>query len=124
MPVIEHFEKVDKVAKISAVPTPDEVFVEVCKVMDTQFASLAELEAAAIKLQSAGRGLLARKAARAKADGDGAAEEAPAAEAEPEPQVNPDAEIVFVLGGPLHNLIVPVTAWLLGPVFFRRFAFV
>ena len=81
MPVIEHFEKVDKVAKISAVPTPDEVFVEVCKVMDTQFASLAELEAAAIKLQSAGRGLLARKAARAKADGDGAAEEAPAEEA-------------------------------------------
>ena len=95
MPVIEHFEKVDKVAKISAVPTPDEVFVEVCKVMDTQFASLAELEAAAIKLQSAGRGLLARKAARAKADGDGAADEAPAAEEAPKHEV----QVLKIEGG-------------------------
>ena len=33
MPVIDHFEKVGKVAKVSAVPAPTDVFAEVCTVM-------------------------------------------------------------------------------------------
>ena len=102
MPVIDHFEKVEKVAKISAVPAPEEVFVEVCKVMESHGfmdaeAEAAELEAAAIKLQSSGRAMLARKkvekAKKEKAKAEAEAEAAPAAEepAAPAPVDEPAA---------------------------------
>ena len=102
MPVIDHFEKVEKVAKISAVPAPEEVFVEVCKVMESHGfmdaeAEAAELEAAAIKLQSSGRAMLARKkvekAKEEKAKAEAEAEAAPAAEepAAPAPVDEPAA---------------------------------
>jgi hypothetical protein len=35
LPVIDHYEQQGKVFKISAVPTPDQVFVEVQKALDT-----------------------------------------------------------------------------------------
>jgi hypothetical protein len=34
LPVIDHYEQQGKVFKISAVPTPDQVFVEVQKALD------------------------------------------------------------------------------------------
>ena len=33
MPVVDHYEKFGKVAKVSAVPSPADVFAEVCAVM-------------------------------------------------------------------------------------------
>ena len=95
MPVIEYFEKVDKVAKISAVPAPEEVFAEVCKVMEKNyFATVAEMEAAAIKLQSAARAKFARKEIESqKAAAAAAAAEKPAAAEEP---AAPAAEILKI----------------------------
>ena len=96
MPVMDHFA--DKVHKVSSVPAPDEVFVEVCKVFEArgiapveaaaeeeeeveeeeELVPVAELEkdadmvAAATKIQAVHRGRAARKEKKV--------EEAPAAE--------------------------------------------
>jgi len=36
MPVITHYEKANKVAKVSAVPAPKDIFTKVCKALDEQ----------------------------------------------------------------------------------------
>ena len=100
MPVIEHYEALDKVAKISAVPAPDEVYASVKGILESKFPDLAaaepEAEAAPEATPEAEAAPEAVSEAEAAPEAVSEPEVAPeavpeaASEATPEPEVAPE----------------------------------
>ena len=90
MPVIEHYEALDKVAKISAVPAPDEVYASVKGILESKFPDLAAAEPEA---EAAPEAVSEPEVApEAVSEPEVAPEAVPeaASEATPEPEVAPE----------------------------------
>ena len=87
MPVMDHFA--DKVHKVSSVPAPDEVFVEVCKVFQARGIEPVEVEAVAEPEAEAEAG---SEAPTGETDVPAETEPEPELEPEPEPELEPEPE--------------------------------
>jgi len=87
MPVMDHFA--DKVHKVSSVPAPDEVFVEVCKVFQARGIEPVEVEAVAEPEAEAEAG---SDAPTGETDVPAETEPEPELEPEPEPELEPEPE--------------------------------
>ena len=87
MPVMDHFA--DKVHKVSSVPAPDEVFVEVCKVFQARGIEPVAVEAVAEPEAEAEAG---SEAPTGETDVPAETEPEPELEPEPEPELEPEPE--------------------------------